>query len=187
VLRGLAAKVAVEDIETPAFHALLVRMRNAMRAAPGVGLAAPQLGVPLQVFVLEDRVELQTTLSAAELAERQRAPFPLRIFINPTLRPVGDAQTVFFEGCLSVRGFTGLVSRSVEVEVSGLDEHGVSQTWRVSGWPARILQHEFDHLQGTLYVDRMLTRSFSTQESARQRFAGKSSGAILQELGLRAP
>lgn len=91
---------------------------------------------------------------------------------------------MFFEGCLSVKGFVGLVDRSLEVEVSGLDEKAQPQTWRVRGWPARILQHEVDHLDGTLYIDRMKTRSFATAEHAKAVYNGKSIADIRKMLGL---
>lgn len=182
VLRTRAADVPVERIATPEFQALLVQMIDTMRKAPGVGLAAPQIGVPLRVLVLEDSAELMTTLSEQELRERERVPVPVRVFINPTLTPVGDEKVGFFEGCLSVAGFAGLVDRYREVEISGLDEKGQAQTWRVRGWPARILQHEVDHLDGTLYIDRMMTRSFGTLPQVKARFAGRSIADIRREL-----
>ena len=186
VLRARATPVPPERIATPEFQELVQTMIATMRKAPGVGLAAPQIGVPWRVIVLEDRAELQASLTADERRERERVAFGPRVFVNPELRLLGEARELFFEGCLSVAGFAGLVERSLEVEVIGLDEHGVSQTWRVRGWPARILQHEVDHLEGTVYVDRMLTRSFSTQEQAKARFAGKSIAEIRQALGLDA-
>jgi peptide deformylase len=105
------------------------------------------------------------------------------VLVNPVLREVGVERALFFEGCLSVSGFVALVDRSREVEVTGLDERGALQTWRVRGWPARILQHEVDHLEGTLYLDRMATRSFATAEHARARFAGRPIAQIRRELG----
>ncbi len=173
VLRGRAAEVPAEAIGTPDFQALVATMIATMRAAPGVGLAAPQIGVPLRVFVVEDRADLMAALAPDELEARERAPFPLRVLVNPVVRPIGDARATFFEACLSVGGYGALVERSLEVEASGLDEHGAQVSLRARGWPARILQHEHDHLEGTLYVDRMLTRSFATIEQARARFAGK--------------
>jgi peptide deformylase len=101
------------------------------------------------------------------------------------LQPVGEEKAGFFEGCLSVRGYMGWVERAAEVEVRGLDEHGQTQTWRVRGWPARILQHELDHLDGTLYVDRMLTRSFATIDHGKARYAGKSAVEVRALLGLQ--
>jgi peptide deformylase len=134
--------------------------------------------------VLEDSEAMQTSLKADALEERERVPVAVRVFINPVLRVIGDETVTFFEGCLSVEGFAALVERWREVEVTGLDEHGVAQTWRVKGWPARILQHEVDHLNGTLYIDRMVTRSFSTQEHVTERFAGKSMADIRADLAL---
>jgi peptide deformylase len=183
VLRAVAQDVPPERINTPEFQKLISHMVETMRAAPGVGLAAPQIGVPWRVLVLEDREELMASLTAAERAERERVPVPVRVFINPTLTPIGEDKVTFFEGCLSVAGFAGLVERFHEVEVTGLDEHGQSQTWRVKGWPARILQHEVDHLGGTLYIDRMLTRSFGTLPQVKARFGGKPIAQVQQELG----
>lgn len=104
--------------------------------------------------------------------------------MNPVVAPIGEARVSFFEGCLSVGGYTGLVERYRDVEVTGLDEHAAPVRWRVSGWPARILQHEADHLEGTIYVDRMVTRSFATTAHATARFAGKSIAEIRRLLGL---
>lgn len=178
VLRLAAQPVTPEVLASPDFEALVRRMVEAMRAAPGVGLAAPQLGVSLQVLVLEDPAALQASLTAQELAERQRVPVPLRVFVNPTLTPIGDETATFFEGCLSVEGYAALVTRWREVEVTGLDEKGRPQTWRVAGWPARILQHEVDHLRGTLYIDRMKSRSFGTQAQVKARFAGRPAAEV---------
>jgi peptide deformylase len=187
VLRARAAEVAPERIASAEIQELVARMIAAMRAAPGVGLAAPQIGVSLRVLVLEDTTERMARLTADEIRERERVVLPLRVFINPTLRPVGDERRIFFEGCLSVDGFAALVERHAEVEVSGLDEHGRPHTMHVRGWPARILQHEVDHLDGTLYVDRMVSRSFSTGEQARDRFAGKPIAEVLTNFGLTTP
>lgn len=184
VLRSRAEEVPRERIATPEFQALVARMIDTMRKAPGVGLAAPQIGVPWRVIVLEDREELMSKLTPEERKERERVAFGPRVFVNPVLKPIGDARATFFEGCLSVRGYVGLVDRALEVEVTGLDEHGAEQTWRVHGWPARILQHEVDHLDGTIYVDRMLTRSFTNADEAKKRFAGKPIAEIKGLLGL---
>jgi peptide deformylase len=184
VLRSRAAEVPPEAIPTPQFQELVQRMIATMRAAPGVGLAAPQVGVPWRLVVLEDREEYVGRLTEEERQERGRAPFEVRVLVNPVLRAVGDERATFFEGCLSVPGFVGLVDRASEVEVQALDESGAARTWRVKGWPARILQHEVDHLDGTVYVDRMKTRSFSTADQAKARFGGKPIAEIQRELGL---
>jgi peptide deformylase len=183
-LRSRAQEVQPDRIATKEMQDLVTRMIATMRAAPGVGLAAPQIGVPLRVIVLEDRDELLKGLTPDERRERERAPFPTRVFFNPVLKPVGEERAMFFEGCLSVKGFVGLVDRSLEVEVTGLDEKAQPQTWRVRGWPARILQHEVDHLDGTLYIDRMKTRSFATAEHAKALYAGKPIAEIRKLLDL---
>lgn len=184
VLRARAEDVPPEKITTPEFQELVATMIATMRKAPGVGLAAPQIGVPWRVIVLEDRAELLNHLTETERQERERVAFPTRVFVNPVLTPVGEERVMFFEGCLSVAGFVGLVERYREVEVSGLDERGAPRTWRVKGWPARILQHEVDHLDGTLYIDRMKTRSFATGEQAKAQYAGKPIAEIRKMLGL---
>lgn len=192
VLRTRAEEVAAETITTPAFQALIERMKRAMRAAPGVGLAAPQIGVNKRVIVLEDRAELMGGLTDIERTERERVVLPLRVMVNPVLQFVArdgaladqfDARRpedtrrfetrTFFEGCLSVAGYAALVERAREVEVKGLDEKGQPFTLRVAGWPARILQHEVDHLDGKLYIDRMDTRTFGTGPQVKQLYGGK--------------
>jgi len=184
VLRGKAADVPPAMIGTAELDDLIARMIATMRAAPGVGLAAPQIGVPYRIIVLEDTDELASKLTPEERRERERSPFPTKVFVNPIAKRVGDSRATFFEGCLSVRGFVGLVDRAAEIEVSGLDARGRPQTWQVRGWPARILQHELDHLDGTLYVDRMHTRSFATAEQAKELYAGKPIAEIRAMLGL---
>ncbi|MGK4001825.1 peptide deformylase [Sorangium sp. So ce1036] len=175
VLRKPAAPVPPEEFGTKQLKRLVSTMVAVMRKAPGVGLAAPQIGVSRQVIVLEDSEALMSRLTPAERAERGRVPFPLKVIINPTLRVLGasppDApgagRATFFEGCLSVPGYMALVERDLSVEVSGLDADGEEVRWEATGWPARILQHEVDHLRGTLYVDRMLTRSLCSNEEAK--------------------
>jgi peptide deformylase len=184
VLRTRAAEVPPEQIKSAELQSLIVTMIETMRAAPGVGLAAPQIGVPWRVIVLEDRDELLSRGNADELRERERVAFDTKIFINPVLRVIGDARATFFEGCLSVTGFAALVERALEVEVTGLDERARPQTWRVRGWPARILQHEVDHLDGTLYIDRMFTRSFTTGEHAQHVYAGQPIADVRKVLGI---
>jgi peptide deformylase len=184
VLRARAAELTPEQLATPEIQALIATMIEVMRDAPGVGLAAPQIAIPLRVIVLEERAELVATLGESELREKERVAFAARAIVNPVLRVIGDARAMFFEGCLSVDGHAALVERHREVEVTGLDEHGTPIRWQVAGWPARILQHEVDHLDGTLYIDRMLTRTFTTVAQLRDRFAGRSIAEIRAELGV---
>ncbi|WP_394848414.1 peptide deformylase [Pendulispora brunnea] len=187
VLRGLAHDVDPARIPTKEFRDLVQTMIDVMRQAPGVGLAAPQIGIPLRLIVLEDREEFLAQLSPEERALRGRVAFPTRVFVNPVLTPIGNETATFFEGCLSVSGYVALVERYLEVEVTGLDENAVPQTWRVRGWPARILQHEVDHIGGTLYIDRMKSRSFATVEAAKEHYASKSIAEIIHALDANRP
>jgi len=95
VLRARAHEVPADQLGSPALLALVDRMITAMRAAPGVGLAAPQLGEPWRVIVLEDRPELMAMASPSELAERERVPFDVRVIVNPVLRLLGEARVTF--------------------------------------------------------------------------------------------
>jgi peptide deformylase len=184
VLRERAQNVAVGRMSSPEFAALCEAMVETMREAPGVGLAAPQIGLGLRMFVMEDKPEYVANLTPEENAERERDTVPLRIFVNPKLTPIGDEKVGFFEGCLSLEGYVAYVERYAEVEVSGLDEKGQPQTMRTRGWPARILQHEFDHLEGMLYIDRMLTRSFSASDLFKSVYGSKSIAEIRHLLGV---
>jgi peptide deformylase len=182
VLRTPAAPVPAEMIGTPELDDLIDRMIAAMRRAPGVGLAAPQIGVGLQLIVLEDSEERMARLTAEQRDERGRRSFPLTVIINPELHLVEGERRVFFEGCLSVVGYTALVERALAVEVTGLTRHGEPFRWQVSGWPARILQHEVDHVRGMLYVDRMHTRSFCSADEAQSRWIDMPVAAVRKAL-----
>jgi peptide deformylase len=162
VLRIPAQPLSMQAIASREIARLIDDMRETLQDAPGVGLAAPQVGVPLQLAIIEDRSEYSKEIAAEILAERERVPIPFHVIINPVLKPMGKRQIEFFEGCLSVEGFTALVARYRQVRVDCLDERGQPRKIEASGWYARILQHEIDHLNGTLYIDRMRSRSFSS-------------------------
>ena len=168
VLRMVARELSIDEIRSPATQQLIADMRDTMRAAPGVGLAAPQIGQSIQLAVIEDRAEYLEDLSSEQLAKLQRAAVEFHVIINPKLTLIGDANVEFFEGCLSVAGFGAVVSRSLSVKVECLNERAEPITINANGWYARILQHEIDHLNGTLYIDRMHTRSFTTLANAER-------------------
>ena len=180
VLRRRASDVDASVFGTPSWSRLVETMVETMRAAPGVGLAAPQIGVPWRVFVAEDLAERIAVLSPENRAARGRVPLPLVVVVNPTLT-LGDGHATFYEGCLSVRGYGALVRRAADVEVTGLDAVGQPIALRLSGWPARIVQHEIDHLDGTLYVDRMVSRSLAS-EGELGRLASLPPEQVLAEL-----
>jgi peptide deformylase len=173
VLREEARLLMPEEILSEDTQRVIEEMRDAMRDAPGVGLAAPQIGLPLQLAVIEDREDLLKSFSADDLTERERRPVPFHVIINPVIAYLSDETKNFYEGCLSLPGFSAVVPRARTIRVEYLDEHAEPQFVQASGWYARILQHEIDHLHGALYIDRMLTRTFTTLENWTRLHKGK--------------
>jgi len=149
-LRAQARQLTREEIISDEIQRLIWDMQETMRDSPGVGLAAPQVGMALQLAVIEDREELLSSLPAQELAEKERKAVPFHVIINPEITLLGDARADFYEGCLNLPGFSAVVARARRVRVAYLDERGVPQSVEASGWYARILQNEIDHLRGTL-------------------------------------
>ena len=184
VLRREARPLELEELATPRTQHLIELMRDTMREAPGVGLAAPQIAESLQLVVIEDPPRLHAGLTAEQLAERERAAVPFHVLVNPRLTLVGDETVEAFEGCLSFAGFMMIVPRARQVRVEALNERGESIVIEASGWYARILQHECDHLRGTLCCDRMHSRSLTTVENHARSWRGKTIDEIRAELRL---
>jgi peptide deformylase len=154
-----------------------------MELAPGVGLAAPQVGVSLQLAVLQDGPQQWGRLSDDERAARERRYLPFTVLVNPMVQPVEDERISFYEGCLSVPGLTGVVARHRAVRVEALDQDGQPIDQVFSGWAARIVQHEFDHLRGRLYLDHVQPRSLSTLDNYASRWAGRPTHDAAESLG----
>lgn len=184
VLRRSSRALSKEELVTPEMQRLIELMRETMRDTPGVGLAAPQIGESLQLAVIEDRQEYQASIPPERLAVLERRPVPFHVIVNPVLTVEGSEVAEFFEGCLSVgrAGFMAVVPRARSVRVDALDHRGDPITIRATGWHARILQHEIDHLNGTLYVDRMLTRTFTAAEQYSRYWLGRSTEEVKTEL-----
>ena len=176
VLRQKARALTPEEIRGAEIARLIDEMRETMRDAPGVGLAAPQIGEPLRLAVIEDQVTRD---------EAERAPVPFHVIVNPELRFRGDPPQMVdhFEGCLSVDGYQAIVPRAREVTVNALDHRGEPIAIDASGWYARILQHEIDHLNGMLYIDRMYPRTYSTGRNIGAFWLGHPPGEIVKALG----
>jgi peptide deformylase len=185
VLRQVARPLTLEEIKSTATQQLRELMRETMRDAPGVGLAAPQVGEPLQIAVIEDIAEYQSMLPAEILAERERSPVPFHVIINPIIQIDETDAAVFFEGCLSVNGYAALVSRARSVKVECVNEHGVHKVIVAHGWYARILQHEIDHLHGTLYVDKMNSRSFVNKDVYAKEWHTKTAEEVERAFRVR--
>ena len=184
VLRQTARPLSAAEIAHPAIEELIGHMRDTMRDAPGVGLAAPQVGLAIQLAVIEDRAEYLNGIAPELLAQREREPVPFRVLINPVIVERSEETVEFFEGCLSVAGFSALVKRSRRVAVQYLDEQAQPQHLEASGWFARILQHEIDHLQGVLYIDRMESRSFSSLDNMGRHWKDLPVESVRAALGL---
>lgn len=173
VLRVPAVALTPDDVRSEAVQQLIASMWDTLRDAPGVGLAAPQIGLGVQLAVIEDRAEYQASVPAEVLRDRERSPVPFHVIVNPQLTLLDDDAVEHFEGCLSVSGFSALVPRARRVRVDCLDEQGEPRVIEASGWYARILQHEIDHLAGTLYIDRMWPRSFMTVENLSRYWSSR--------------
>ena len=148
------------DAITPEIEKLIDDMIETMYAAPGIGLAAPQVGMPLRIFVLD--------LSVG------RDPAALHVVINPEFVE-RDGMQLEEEGCLSLPGFTSTVARPKRVVVKGLNRQGDEQTLEGTGLMARALQHEVDHLNGCLFVDRLrgISRDLIVRKIKKLSKAGK--------------
>lgn len=145
--RLLRVSEPVARVEAPEFAVLLTDMRDTMTSLSGAGLAAPQIGVPWRVVIFGTGAP-NPRYPDAEI-------IPPTVLINPVLTPLGDEMEQGWEGCLSVPGLRGLVPRYRQLRYRGLDEHGIEIDRQVSGFHARVVQHEVDHLDGILYPMRI--------------------------------
>ncbi|KAM4017599.1 LOW QUALITY PROTEIN: peptide deformylase, mitochondrial [Anomaloglossus baeobatrachus] len=158
ILRVQTQLVPADQISHPDTQAVLRRMVQVLKSCGCVGLA-PSAGIPLRIMTLELREEMWQMVPPDVRALREMEPFTLKI-INPTMRILDSRKLSFPEGCSSIHGFSAVVPRYHAVEISGLNEKGEATSWRAQGWAARIIQHEMDHLDGVLYVDKMDPRTF---------------------------
>lgn len=135
-----------DKFDSPELHALLADMKASMVAANGAGLAAPQIGESVRVVIFE--VDNNSRYP-------NREPIPFTVLINPQLTPLPEEMVSDWEGCLSVPGMRGLVPRYPTLRYTGFDEFGNAIDRTVSGFHARVVQHEVDHLDGVLYPMRI--------------------------------
>jgi peptide deformylase len=157
---ALHRRADLVDTITPEIHALVDDMIETMYAAPGIGLAATQVGVPLRVFVVD--------LSVG------RRPEELIVFANPTWGE-REGMQLEEEGCLSAPGFTATVVRPTRAVVRGLDRYGNEQVVEGRGLLARAFQHEMDHLEGTVFIDRLrgIKREMMVRRIQKLKRSGK--------------
>ena len=141
VLRTRTQPIDRSRIHDPAVQLLIDDMFDTMHEYQGVGLAAPQVHQDLRLFVAG--------------VDDPEASMPRVVMINPEVTPVGSATEEDWEGCLSIPDLRGRVPRAVDIDIRALDRHGRELSMTASGFPARVIQHELDHLDGILFLDRM--------------------------------
>jgi len=146
-LRRIASPVPKDFLGTEEFSRLLEDMVDTLHDYGGIGLAAPQIDVPMRLAIIE--------LPGGPSRYGELRAIPLTVFVNPVLRVLDDSSAGYWEGCLSVPGLRGFVARPQHVEVRYEDQEAKSSVITLQGFSATVVQHEFDHLDGRLYVDRI--------------------------------
>ena len=156
VLREPARELTAAELRSAAIQSLIDDLIETRRAAHGAGLAANQVGEPLRVAIAE--------VEGVNPRYPHKPPIPLTIMVNPVVEPLDEETVEINEGCLSVPGLRGLVERRVNIRVTYLDREGKERSEVKRGLTAGTFQHEVDHLDGTLFVDRADPRTLATWE-----------------------
>lgn len=156
VLRERAREVSPEELRSPEVQALIDDLIETRRAVAGAGLAANQVGVALRIAVAE--------IDGVNPRYPYKPPIPLTVVVNPTIEPLDAERFEVNEGCLSVPGLRGELTRQVSIRLRYLDRDGVERDEIKRGLTAGTFQHELDHLDGTLFLDRADSRSLATWE-----------------------
>ncbi len=161
-LRQTAEPYPPSSIGSPEFDRLVSDMRETLHAAGGIGLAAPQIDVSTRVIVIE--------IANSDSRYGEIPVIPFTVFINPTVTVINPECAGFWEGCLSIPGMMGYVERPQLLTVEYLDTQAKPQKIEFEGFQATVFQHEFDHLNGTLYVDRITDLSLFSFDQEYQEF-----------------
>ncbi|XP_072758982.1 peptide deformylase, mitochondrial [Anoplolepis gracilipes] len=175
VLRGRAMKIEPEVIKLADFQKAITHLISIMRSYKACGLSGPQIGLPWQIFAIEYTEEYMKESHDIIKKVHEMEVIPVTIFINPELKIIDHTSVTLYEGCESIRGYSAAVPRAYEVEITALNASAEQFTWRGRGWSARIAQHEYDHLQGKLYVDKM---DISTFHCTAWEKINKNSGGV---------
>ncbi|XP_027215858.2 peptide deformylase, mitochondrial isoform X1 [Penaeus vannamei] len=160
VLRSKALPVPPEDIPKPETKQVISQMRQVMKTYDAVGLAAPQIGVPLRIITLEFSPKRKKEFGEEVYAAREMSILPFTVVINPHMEILDYKKITFPEACESLRGYSAMVPRFKAVKLVGQDQSGEEVELETEGWLARIIQHEMEHLDGKLYIDSMDVKSF---------------------------
>lgn len=161
ILRMMSQKVSLEMIKSDDIAQLIVDMKDSMGHYGGIGIAAPQIGVSLQICIIE-----------LEGLNRygQEINLPFTVFINPTIQVLSEDTKGYWEGCLSVPGLRGFVERPQHILVRYLDQNGSERELEAKGFLATVVQHELDHLFGKLYIDRLKDPALLTYQEEFEQF-----------------
>ncbi|XP_045102618.1 peptide deformylase, mitochondrial-like isoform X2 [Portunus trituberculatus] len=160
VLRTATKPVVLECLDSPEIKQVILQMKQVMKRYDSVGLAAPQIGIPLSMILLEFSPKRKEQFGADVYAAREMSTLPLTLVINPKMEVIDYNKIELPESCESIRGYSAVVPRYKAVRLSGVDVKGEPVVLEKKGWLARIIQHEMDHLHGKLYIDCMTARTF---------------------------
>ena len=159
ILREKSKPVQYDYMFSPEFTSIIDAMIKSMKEKKAVGIAAPQIGASLRVIAVEfNGKHIQQNIKkfgTNGVKKMHMQLYPLQVVINPEMKIIDPTTVAFKEGCLSMEGYSAIVPRMKEVQISGLGQRGEKLKFNVGGWIARIFQHEMDHLDGHLYVDSM--------------------------------
>ena len=156
-LRKKSEPVGIHDVSSSKIQNLITDLSDTLDASGGIGLAAPQIGELVRVVIIK--------IPKGSSSYGELEALPLTVFINPIITPVGQEQKSHWEGCLSVPGLRGLVSRPQNIQLRYYDPEKKETSLKVEGFLSTVLQHECDHLDGTLYLDRLSnTKDLSFEE-----------------------
>lgn len=158
-----ASSLPVEPVVIPRveFQAIIYQMKEVMKMYNLVGLAAAQIGLPWRVFTVQVTDKYLKKIDENTRNIRGMELIPLQVFINPVMKTIDHKMIMFPEACGSVRGYNAIVPRAKVVEVNALNDKGEKFTATFKDWSARIIQHEMDHINGILYIDKMDRQTFS--------------------------
>ena len=162
LLRQVARPLTAEEIGSPWMRALVADMVDTLKDYGGIGLAAPQVGESVRLAIIE--------FAGGPTRYGELESMPLTVFVNPVIEVLDPAAQGYWEGCLSVPGLRGFVERPQHVSITYTTEDREQRKVVLRGFPATVFQHEFDHLDGKLFVDRLVDTSQLTFEREFERY-----------------
>ncbi|EFX74141.1 hypothetical protein DAPPUDRAFT_307445 [Daphnia pulex] len=158
-LRLKSSEVVLDELSSERIKNILLVLRGVMKHYKAIGISAPQIGIPLRIIMIEIPDSLVEKFGPETCKTREIVPTPFKVFINPVMQVKDFKKTLFPEACESLKGISAIVPRYRAVHVKGYEYDGSPTEWDATGWAARIVQHEMDHLDGQIYTDIMESKS----------------------------